>query len=388
MISDSPHLYLRDGLAAGVSSELLATAIQRAYATERHGLRAVLTLNHLAHQSGADHGYLRDVVGRSVDPYTGFLLRGKRQISSPRPPMRAVQRWILRNILSQVSCHPASFAYERHKSIAQCARRHVGASWLIKLDLHDFFSSIDERQVFAVFSGLGYGRLVSFEMSRLCTRQGIGAPYKLSRTEFISSDRYPAIWKYRTSRGLGYLPQGSPTSGALANLVMRDIDVKISEATAGTGIVYTRYADDIAFSTSGPFSRQEASDLILMTDKLLRHSGFMRHENKTRVIPPGARKIVLGLLVDGDRVRIPRDARRRLLNDIRGAEKFGLPNHTQHRGFSSVIAFGERVAGMLAYCHDVDPEWTAPLWGRWMRVLVEHNVPIKFARREGLGGAL
>ena len=105
MITDSPHLYFRNGLAAGWSTELLELFVQRAYATEQHGIYAVLTLKHLAHQTGADHGYLRDVIGREIDPYTEFLLHGKRRISSPKPPLLAVQKWMLAHILGCVPCH-------------------------------------------------------------------------------------------------------------------------------------------------------------------------------------------------------------------------------------------------------------------------------------------
>ena len=376
MITDSPHLYHRSGLAAGRSPELLELFIQRACATEQHGSSAVLTLKHLAHQTGADHGYLREIVGRKIDPYTEFLLHGKRQISSPKPPLLAVQRWLLTHILGRVPCHPASFAYERNKSIALCARRHLGASWLVKLDVHDFFASIDERRIFQVFSELNYANLVSFELARLCTRPGIGAQHRITLPKSASPSRYTVINRYQTSAGLGFLTQGGPTSGALANLVMRDIDMRISEAVEGTGIVYTRYSDDMIFSTSGSFSRREASELIQMADRMLGRDGFRRHEKKTRVISPGARKIVLGLLVDGDRIRVPVDARKRILNDIRGAERFGLPAHAQHREFSSTIAFGEHIAGMLAYCHDVDPEWTHPLWRRWAKILNDYAIPL------------
>ena len=117
----------------------------------------------------------------------------------------------------------------------------------MKLDVHDFFASIDERQIFQVFTELGYGHLISFEMARLCTRPGVGARHQIASGNSVPPARYTVIKKYRTSAGLGFLPQGSPTSGALANLVMRDIDMRITEAVAGTGIIYTRYADDIVF---------------------------------------------------------------------------------------------------------------------------------------------
>jgi RNA-directed DNA polymerase len=380
MITDSPHLYRQTALAQSVPPEFLDLLIRAAYETERHGLQAVLTLKHLAHQTGADHSYLRNVIGRDTDPYDEFLLQGKRLISSPHPAIRAVQKWILANILGRVACHPASFAYERNKSIAQCARRHLGAKWLVKLDIHNFFPSIDEREVFRIFTELGYRQLISFEMARLCTRPGIGALHKIPTDRPPSRSDYTTIRKYRTTAGVGYLPQGSPTSGALANLAMRLIDERITEAISGTSIIYTRYADDITFSTAEKFSRQDAVDLIRMTDRILRLKGFLRHERKTKVVPPGARKIVLGILVDSDHIKIPIDTRNRLVNDIRGAEKFGLLAHAHHRNFSSALGFGEHISGMLSYCHDVDPGWTEPLWKRWSIVLRNHNIPLTSTR--------
>src|ERR1700757_4768137 len=114
MITDSPHLYWQTGAAKGVPSQFLDLLIRVAHETAQHGLPAVLTLQHLAHQTGADHSYLRNVIGRDIDPYNEFLLHGKRLISSPHPPIRAVQKWILANILGRIACHPVSFAYERN----------------------------------------------------------------------------------------------------------------------------------------------------------------------------------------------------------------------------------------------------------------------------------
>jgi RNA-directed DNA polymerase len=283
---------------------------------------------------------------------------------------------MLTNILDRVACHPASFAYERNKSIAQCARRHLGAKWLVKLDIHSFFPSIDEREIYQIFTRLGYRELIAFEMARLCTRPGIGARHKLATDRPLSRQSYTTIRKYRTTAGVGYLPQGSPTSGALANLVMHPIDERISEAITGTSIVYTRYADDITFSVAEQFSRQEAVELIRMVDRIFRLKGFLRHQKKTEVVPPGARKIVLGVLVDNDHLKIPVDTRSRLVNDIRGSEKFGLSTHARHRHFSSALGFGKHITGMLSYCHDVDPGWTEPLWKRWSIVLRSHNIPL------------
>ncbi|WP_421917368.1 reverse transcriptase family protein [Nonomuraea polychroma] len=279
-----------------------------------------------------------------------------------------VQRWILRNILGRVPAGPFSFAYEHNKSITMCARRHLGCKWLIKVDLHDFFSSIDEVAVYAIFHGLGYQALPSLELARICTRQGVGASHKRHFPSASRVDRYQRIPAY-LSRALGFLPQGSPTSGALANLVMKSLDEHIAALSHPFGFVYTRYADDLVFSSADRFDRKIAIGLIHRVTDLLRTHEFIVHRAKTRVVPPGAKKIVLGLQVDGDRVRLPPDARRRITENIRGVERFGLTDHVAHRHYSSVVGFVERMRGLLAFSYDVDKEWTAPVWIRWGEAL-------------------
>jgi RNA-directed DNA polymerase len=80
------------------------------------------------------------------------------------------QRWIAQNILNAVDPHPASFAFAPRRSLLDGASRHAGCSWLIKLDLRNFFESISERRAYRVFKQLGYGGLISFELARICTR--------------------------------------------------------------------------------------------------------------------------------------------------------------------------------------------------------------------------
>lgn len=159
MISDSPHRYLHEGRKLGRSETTLRAALARAAPVEAAGLTAVLSLGHLAHQTGAKYGYLRSIVSRERDAYRGFEIRRRsgrapRYISSPEPVLKSVQRWMLDNIVGRVQTSDISFAYETGRSIRQCAARHAEARWLVKLDLHNFFHSIDERQVFRVLNTL------------------------------------------------------------------------------------------------------------------------------------------------------------------------------------------------------------------------------------------
>ena len=373
MIADSPHLYRQRGMALGHSEELIERALYQAGLVEARGLASVLTLGHLAHQTGVPYRYLRGIVERRRDPYRTFQIARRdgsrgRVISTPEPTLMWAQRWLLRNVFGRVEPHPASFAYQRGRSIKACAMRHLGARWLVKLDLHDFFETIDEVKIFRVLVRLGYGRLPSLEMARLCTRYAGHASHLPVQSYTRSGRLYRGIPRYQTSL-LGFLPQGAPTSGALANQVAYTLDVELSALATSQGLVYTRYADDLTFSASAHFDRPAAVEVIRAVEGVARASGFQVHKKKTRVVPPGARKIVLGLLVDREAPRLPSDTRRRILGHVRGVERFGLAEHRRHREFASLLGLVNYVDGLLAFAHDVEPSWAAGVRERWKEAL-------------------
>jgi RNA-directed DNA polymerase len=366
---DSPHLYRANAEVLGVPAQIVEAAVNQSAIVEVNGFAAVLSLGHLAHRTGAQYKYLREIVERRQDPYHTFEIRRKngrvpRLISSPDPVLMSVQRWILREILSKASTHNSSCAYQAGQNIRKCAERHLGAKWLIKLDLHDFFHTIDECRVYEVFAGLGYAPLPAFEMARIRTRQATFHGFPDPKKFQIKNQSYTRIPAYRTDR-LGFLPQGSPSSGALANLVARHMDQKISAIALKERLVYTRYADDIVLSGSEAFSRSNALRLIRLVGECVSSCGFVLHVWKTRIVPPGGRRIVLGLLVDGDKVRLTRSVRSRIEGHVYGVEKFGLVSHKAAKSFSSVLGMAKYIDGLLAFAHDVDPEWAGPLRARW-----------------------
>src|SRR5690348_3800529 len=155
MIGVSLHQYRRNASALGIPQQVVQRAIEQADTVERQGLPAILTIRHLAHLTGADYNYLRSIVARIHDGYAPFTIRkrrgGQRLIAAPEPQLLAVQRWINRSVLQTRPVHSASKAYARGDSPIACAKQHVGARWLVKLDIHDFFESISERRVYFVF---------------------------------------------------------------------------------------------------------------------------------------------------------------------------------------------------------------------------------------------
>ena len=377
MISGSPQSYARQA-PPSVSAEILGRALAQAERVERRGLTAVLTLGHLANQTGVPYQVLRDIVARRSDPYDEFRMRRNgsrlpRVISSPTTSSRRAQSWILRRILNRVTAHSSSYAYEPRKSIRACAEQHVGARWMLKVDLHDFFHSIDETQVYSVFLSLGYQPLVSFEMARICTRGAKPAFPPLAKYRRIHSETiYEQIGDYQAF-ALGFLPQGSPTSGVLANLVCQDMDRALAALSSEAGATFTRYADDMTFSWSDNRSRGEVLSLLRSVDGVVSSHGFQLHRKKTRIVPPGARKVVLGLLVDGESPRLTTKTRRRIDEHLRCADKYGCRSHAHERNFDDVLGLIRHVTGLLNFAADIDASWATDRRQAWEEILEDQG---------------
>ncbi|WPW29274.1 reverse transcriptase family protein [Streptomyces atratus] len=275
----------------------------------------------------------------------------------------AAQRWLLHHLLDLLPVHPHAFAYVKGRSVAECARRHLGAQWLIKIDIQDFFGAIGERRVHQVFRAQGYQPLVAYELSRLCTWDD-----RRDDVDPVRKDRYPKITAYQGGWG-GSLPQGAPTSGVLANLAVRPMDDRLSDIAARHGLVYTRYSDDMILSSGDPFSRPAAVAALRELTHAVQGYGFEPHARKTRIVPPGARRAVLGLLVDGDVLRLTPAFKSRLLAHLYGIEKFGLRAHQQHRDFASLAGLVHHVDGLVAYALGAETDWAHPVQERWRGML-------------------
>lgn len=361
-----PNIYAREGKKLNIPGIIISNALEQANRVQEHGVVPILTLNHLSHLTKVHYSYLRQIVERKRDPYHVFQIRkragGKRIICIPDQPLLLVQRWIHKNILSQVSPHNRSFAYSDGSSITKCASEHCGNRWLIKIDIRRFFESITEKSVYRIFHNLGYNELISFELARICTRYAV--PSKVDALKKWEQDPsiYSAIPSYKR-RYLGHIPQGSPTSPMIANLVSVPIDYKIQKLSEKNNLVYTRYADDLIFSTiNDEFNRKKAAIIVRKVYNILELYGFEANTAKTVIVPPGARKIVLGLLVDREKPNLTKQFKNQLRTHIRGISRFGFVNHARHRGFKSIWGFYRHFKGLLSFAYSVDSDFASPLF--------------------------
>lgn len=370
-----PHLYRQAAQRLGIQPEVIENAIRLSNSSRlQHGLPQILTLRHLAMCTNVSYQFLRYVAARgSARLYRCFRLSkrsgGYRQICVPNPCLLRVQRWIVRYLLSRLTPHPASYAYSRNRSSVMCARMHCGAKWLIKIDVRQFFESISERQVYRVFTDLGYQPLVALELTRICTRPSFSIDRFMRHrwNNRFNGTRY-TIEQYHSVL-VGSLPQGAPTSPMLSNLAVWDLDEALNCYAMNRGIVYTRYADDLMFSTSSTeFSRASAEEVVRFVYRTLGRHALQPHFAKTHISPPGARKVVLGMLVDRDRPRLTREYRERLEIHIHSLETNGPLIHRERRAFDSLGGMKAHIWGLLTHAEHVDPAFACPLVARFLQI--------------------
>jgi len=365
----SSQRYIELGKILGRTDELLDRAVEQIEAVIEPPPNppALLTLGHLAMRADVPYASLRRFIAHDPEAYRRFAVKkrsgGFRVIHVPESHLLKVQRWICNYILRDVPVHQRSHAFAPNSSIVKCATRHCRAQWLVKLDIRGFFDSISELQIYRVFRSLNYQRLIAFELARICTFAPASSPrYKLGNWRNWNQYKLDIY----SHRGQGYLPQGAPTSPMLSNLVMRDLDRILTAIGERHGLYYTRYSDDLTFSTrSTAFSRNKAKDLIAEVRERILASGLRLNGGKTTVVPPGARKVVLGLLVDGTEPALPREFRSLLRQHIYYLERFGPIRHAEARNFDTVTGMRRHIRGLIDFANMVDTPFASKLLARF-----------------------
>jgi len=358
----SPHLYKIYGKENKKADELLENALNQAEILQNKRLPVILTLGHLAKHTGISYSILRKLVARENKAYKIFKIKkrssGYRVICVPNKDLLKIQKWINKFVLSKLESSPFSYAFEQGQSIVDCAAQHLGCRWLIKIDLRNFFESLSEIQVFRIFKEAGYNNLLSFEMARLCTKQAKGGWKYHSK---YWKNNFSGIIKEYNADIIGHLPQGAPTSPKLANLIVKNLDFEVNDIAKKYSLVHTRYADDMIFSTiDNSFDFKKAQCFIKEIFFILPKYGLLPNRQKTKIIPPGGRKIVLGLLVDTEKVRLPKYFRRRLECHWYYCTK-DITRHAEVRGFKSQLSMQYYIRGLIAFAKQVDENFVERL---------------------------
>lgn len=249
-----------------------------------------------------------------------------RVICAPSRNLKERQKWILKNILNKVTMKECVHGFVRGKSIVTNASCHVGKKEILCLDIADFFPSIKLNKVKNIFIKLGYTEEVALRLGKLCT--------------------------YTPEMSQEYeLPQGAPTSPALANIEFDKIDDKLLAYADENQLVYTRYADDLTFSTDS----ENIEKHINHVKDIITESGFLINENKTHVMKDNYRKLVTGLIVN-EKVKIPKRFKRKFKQELYYCRKYGISQHLHATGRDNAINFREYMYGKAYFIKMVETD--------------------------------
>lgn len=275
---------------------------------------------------------------------------GVRLIEAPKEDLRFIQRRILRDILNRVPVHEAAQGCVRGRSVLSNAGLHTGSPLLLKLDLQDFFAAIPARRVHALFRTLGYPAGVARYLTALTTHC---TPMRLLRQVPQPENPSPEerhrhrLWARRFLEP--HLPQGAPTSPALANLCAYRLDLRLAGAAAECRARYSRYVDDIVFSCADA-DPAHGRRILAMMEEIVREEGFLPNRRKTRLAPASTAQRVTGLVVNAQ-PNLPRreyDQLKAILTNCRrhgpaGQNRRGLPDFRAH------------LQGRIAWFRQVNP---------------------------------
>lgn len=211
---------------------------------------------------------------------------GKRLVEAPLPKLKAIQRRIMRGILDIVPVHPAATGFVKGRDCRDHAARHAAEDVVLTLDLKDFFPSVQAGRVHAIFRSLGYPPPVARCLTGLVT----------TRTPPDVVVSLPA--RHRQIWCAPHLPQGAPTSPALANLAAFAMDCRLAGLARALGASYSRYADDLAFSGDRGLVFEAGVPVVELIRDIAAECGFRPHPDKTRILRQGRRQKVTGIVVN------------------------------------------------------------------------------------------
>lgn len=272
-------------------------------------------LNQISNEIGINLNYLQGLAILADKFYKTYFIKKKsgknRTITSPNYQLKAIQGWFLRKYLDPVPLNDRVTGFVKKKGIKTNGVYHLDNKIVMCLDLENFFPSITSAMI---------------------------NNYFLTRFDEITSGYLTKLVTYR-----GILPQGGVTSPALSNIIFHPIDDEITNLCNEKNITYSRYADDLTFSSN------YIDDLVQLKSQImiiLNKSGFQLNEHKTRFMTGKNRKIVTGLILNSGKLTVGK-LRKRF---IRAA----LFNYIIKKDKSVNV---NEIYGLIAFIRDIEPDY-------------------------------
>jgi retron-type reverse transcriptase len=262
-----------------------------------------------------------------------------RLIEAPKAQLKAVQRRILHEILDHAPPHRTAHGFVHGRSCISGAQPHAGEYLVVRLDLRRFFPSIQSARVHGLFRAIGYPWATARLLTGLCT----------TCTPAAALAAIPD-WRARKEYTAPHLPQGAPTSPALANLCAWRLDQRLSGLARRLGINYSRYADDLSFSGDRAFAKG-ISGFLPTVEMIVSEEGFTLNPNKTRVMRASSTQRVTGIVVN-QHVNVAREDYDALKATLHNCRASGDPERQNRAGHAD---FKAHLHGRIGWVEQLNP---------------------------------
>ena len=276
--------------------------------------------------------YDKNKVYISEELYYTIYRKKRRVILAPCDELKKKQQYIKRAI---------NWVYPLKMNILKSAQTHRGRGkysgnkWILKLDIKDFYGSVPYEHIEQVMNNVAL------------------------RIKNVDANNY-----LRMTTVNGKLPTGAPTSAHIANACFQPLDNFIRTYCNNFDINYSRYMDDMTFSADEKFYLNMVEEYVT---RLLKGNGYCLNKKKTKYISDNKQQNVLGLVVNGDRVRLPKEFKRKIRAMVHSytlSKSQTSPIDIKHR------IWGEeklaQLKGYLAYIKNVDTEFYNILQKQYM----------------------
>lgn len=262
-------------------------------------------------------------------PKKSKKIKGFRTVYKAEDPLCTLHKNILLMIEKNIEekfdsfIHPACFGFVGGRGTYKNAKEHIGQKYLFQADIKNFFNSIPFKNIFSVFTKLGVNNTGAEALTKLCTINGV-------------------------------LQEGLHPSPMIANLFFYPIDIELNNLSKKFNCKYSRYADDLTFSSHQAIDKENI--LRELTDILKKYT-LSLNEKKTRFSKYGQHQYVTGLSIsNNDKPRIPKYMKKQLRQELHYASKYGYGSHFKKRNENFETGI-KRLKGWIDYARGTESEF-------------------------------
>jgi len=292
-----------------------------------------MLINEFADKSAIPVAAVKKLSKTASHRYKAYTIQkrrgGHRLIHHPSRPLKMLQRWIVRKVLSPLPVHGCAMGYRKNLSIADNAQMHVKNSYLMRMDFKDFFHTI-----------------VIEDGRKFLGNQGLEG----EDLQFVLS----AIFRF------GKLTIGAPSSPSFSNAACYQLDAILSHKSGGLGITYTRYADDLYFSAPEKGFLMPFEKVVQKTvaDLSMPSSLEINHDKTSHMSKKGVRKVTGVVLTNQGKLSIGRIRKRQIsamIHQFSGLDEFEK----------------EKIVGWLGFANSIEPDFVSKMRAKYSSDAIE-----------------